>query len=313
MLMSGGIFLRLRYKSNEDFTNQLHHRSTSLLSSFTTMSSHTTVGGTTPTRPAVKRARVASNPRGPPTGAVVDDRDPSPALSIETVEDSAMSGMGMALPTLGNPFEVLALKFGSPGDCWVAGEDLERMMAVLKTMVSRTDDGTKGSDPLDAVVARAVMAHEGDEMGLDVLVSRSFKGASVPHRYMFQEQAATLFYRSDVKKNGTLAGSVELVHRSLQSRSFAWVYPLVAYWPPALVCGEEPECSSLWSFELDIKKESELTSLGILGAKLCAHYQGYFFRAVSIVVVSTLFSTLIWGGHSLPKTAPLASASGTCV
>ena len=135
-------------------------------------------------------------------------------------------------------------------------------------------------DPMDAVVANSVLAHQDDALEMEQLIYKSFKGGSVPDGSSFKGEAGAKFWFWTSKRKGlTLAGSKELMHRSLKGRSFAWFVPLVAAWPPPITCGPEDGNSFLWYFELDLAR-GEVSQLRVLEKALSNGYAGYAFRAV---------------------------------
>ena len=206
-----------------------------------------------------------------------------------------MEGLGGALPDNSTSLATWFVKIGTPGEDWITGDDIKMIASRFATLRTVPKEAVAPPmvykpvvDPLDIVVQRSLPAHLDDEMELATLAQRSFKGASIPNNYPFDMIRANLIYRASEKRKGTLAGSVDIIHRSYSSRSFVWVVPAIVAWPPSLVCGIEPQCSALWSVAVNLDKEAEGTILGALATALSDNYNGYFFRAVSIIFPTQL-------------------------
>ncbi|KAH8981643.1 hypothetical protein EDB86DRAFT_3107085 [Lactarius hatsudake] len=227
-----------------------------------------------PMKKQPKRARVASGPGLPPPPSA---RPNSPTLSIASIENAPMVADAEDGPDNSRAILNLVRIVGSPPDTWVTQADVLKMAQLLPTL---TTWGGK-VDPLDVVVAQAVAAHPDDELAISTLIQRSFEGASIPQRYSFGNGGAEIWFRKDSKRKGTLIGSTTMVHRSVSSRSFAWIVPLVAAWPPPLSYGPEPQASATWCFKVDLDLGLEAEHLTFIATKLGVNYNGYLFRALN--------------------------------
>jgi hypothetical protein len=151
-------------------------------------------------------------------------------------------------------------------------------------------------DPMDLTISRHILVHDDDEFELNQLLTRIFKGATIPRskwgdskRFPF-----TFWTRSAAKKGGTLLAGKELVHRALKNRSFVWTMPMHAAWPPPLFSSVEPGHNFLWSFRLNPKvgKDEDDILAPIIAALQRAHI-GFLFRAVRIMFLNVPSPILI--------------------
>ena len=142
-------------------------------------------------------------------------------------------------------------------------------------------------DPLDLAISRHLLAHDDDEFELNQLLTRIFKGATIP-RSKWGDSGLfkfTFWTRSTSKKGGTLLAGKDVVHRALKNRSFVWTMPMHAAWPPPLVSSAEPGHNFLWSFRLNprVGKDEDDILAPIMAALQRAHI-GFMFRAVRIII-----------------------------
>ncbi|KAI9430329.1 hypothetical protein H4582DRAFT_2087107 [Lactarius indigo] len=232
------------------------------------MSSHT-----------AKRPRQASGWGPPPKPAIpedapLDDRDQE-ALPIEPLDPdvSMMEGMGPALPGATDT-TILHREIGSVHEKWISLVDIMAMVNGLKSLSSFLDGIV---DLHDVVIQQMALAHQDDELELDTLAARTFKGSTRPKRYTFTNLNAFLWSRTMAKRSGTLIGSSEVVSRMVKNRSFVWIMPLISAWPPPITCDSVAEASGLWYLELNVAKHMETAILTRLTEHLTVNYEGFFF------------------------------------
>ncbi|KAH9161984.1 hypothetical protein EDB89DRAFT_1913536 [Lactarius sanguifluus] len=227
-----------------------------------------------PMKKPTKRARVASTPFMPvPPPA----RPNSPTLSIKSVENALMLAEDEDSPDNSNAVKNVIRIVGSPDDTYVHQADIMKMAALLPTLT--TWGGTV--DPLDVVVSQAIITHKDDELAMETLTQRIFEGASLPQRHYFSGVRVALWFRTEAKRKGTLTGTTDLVHRSVSSRSFSWILPLIAAWPPLMAFGPEAQASAVWCFKVDLDVGLESDLISSLTHRLSVHYNGYLFRTLN--------------------------------
>jgi hypothetical protein len=253
------------------------------------MSSSTQNPPVTPMRKSKKR-KVSSSTSGATLPAPVAPAPASPAPSIADIDydmgvmeatagitelatDGAKKTAEAAAPALEHyvfPFgDFHDGKFPAPDD-----EDLAHYDAVMKTAVET------GSDRLDVVIFRSILANDDDDWQLMRQFENKFAGTRAPYRW--EVTSGHLLYRSGKPTGGTLVPNLDLTFRSVKNRSFMWALPLQAAWPPALVIQPAYAASAVWDFKLACPPGKDLDTLEILGNALVKHYKGAFFAVVCV-------------------------------
>jgi hypothetical protein len=244
------------------------------------MASSSSILPTTPTPASKKRKANDRTPTAP--------RAPSPAESIAPIEmDMDMTGLGDALPA--DPEEIqtegaqnlgaataansnnLLWTFGHPGEVF---DELDWKTLDQAMRLQLQNEW----DRLDTILTQTILAADEDEWQLERQLTHSFKGARKPDHTALRTGA--LWTRHGKPKGGTLAANLELTYRSVQNRSFGWLTPLQACWPPAVCIQNANTASAVWDFKLTCPPGNDTGILEILGTSLEKHYKGAFFAVV---------------------------------
>jgi hypothetical protein len=99
------------------------------------------------------------------------------------------------------------------------------------------------------VLERRLLADKADDLALSRQVLAAFRGDSKPLEEEVElggtTMRGTLHWRIEPSAGGHLAQNMEAVDRDLNSRSFAWVVPLISTWPPSILSGPEAQDRSI--------------------------------------------------------------------
>jgi hypothetical protein len=237
--------------------------------------------------PSSSKCARPSNPS--PTDAIDTAADGSPftwgpsdddAFNLDNLEERDES---MAEGTTFLPMQTTQYKSICPVEADRLDLSLTDVVMWAGHLSSSTKFGAGYVDPMDLAISRHLLTHEDDEFELNQLLTRIFKGASIPRSKWgdLKKYHFTFWTRSTSKKGGALLAGKDLMHRALKNRSFIWTMPMHAAWPPPLLSSVEPGHNFLWSFRLNPKvgaDEDEILA-PIIGA-LQRAYIGYMFRAV---------------------------------
>ncbi|KAI0289324.1 hypothetical protein B0F90DRAFT_1868850, partial [Multifurca ochricompacta] len=230
---------------------------------------------------------VEADPPPPPV-----DQAPSPALSLHTVadDDIDMSDLSQVPPMLDpnssspSDWEVKVPEvirvFNQPGGA-IGSDDL--LFRFARRLAENL--GTK-SDKMDVIVQRKLVASPDDEWELEKLITRTFEGARPPNFQIITSSTVDMRIvgRTGKAVKGTLMKSSEAVWRTLANRSFIWISPLYAVWPPALSLGPENGHSALWHFSLqkDFVDKAQVVLNGLVNQLVGnGQLRGAFFCAIS--------------------------------
>jgi hypothetical protein len=244
-----------------------------------------------PTQPTPTTPTPASKKRKPSELTPRAIRPASPAESIASVEDVDMADRQSAPPedqiqTAGaanlaaemaaQQITDLVWTFGTPDEIFDS-DDWKAIMQAMRLQLQGE------YDRLDTVLYRQILAANEDEWQLSRQIYNSFKGAREPSRV--QLKVGILWCRDGKPKGGTLAANLELTYRSVKNRSFGWLTPLQACWPPAVCISNVNAASAVWDFKLNCPPGHDSTALDVLGTKLAIHYKGAFFAVVRAMLI----------------------------